>query len=212
MRSKSILPALLVAIILILSVAERASAIYDPDQGRWLSRDPIGENGGLNLYGYVLNQPIRFVDPLGLDVCVVVGGPVDDNPLGHAALATSGKGIFSFGTAHKDGTPLGDYLRDQTKQRDQWVYRIPSSPEEDQKMIDGFKRIRNQGYSIPKNRTCSSAVSQGLKDIGVFHGTTPSPGQLNQWFLLNLFHRQGVQSYYLPRGSSNIPNPPLPGF
>ena len=39
---------------------------YDPDLGRWLNRDPIGEKGGLNLYVYVLNNPPGYVDPLGL--------------------------------------------------------------------------------------------------------------------------------------------------
>jgi RHS repeat-associated protein len=39
---------------------------YDPATGRWLSRDPIGEEGGINLYGYVLNDPINRFDPLGL--------------------------------------------------------------------------------------------------------------------------------------------------
>ena len=32
----------------------------------WLSRDPIGENGGLNLYAYVGNEPVGLTDPLGL--------------------------------------------------------------------------------------------------------------------------------------------------
>ena len=32
----------------------------------WLSRDPIAENGGLNLYAYVLNNPINYWDPDGL--------------------------------------------------------------------------------------------------------------------------------------------------
>lgn len=40
---------------------------YDPQVGRWLSRDPIGENGGLNLYGYCGNNPLIFTDPYGLD-------------------------------------------------------------------------------------------------------------------------------------------------
>jgi RHS repeat-associated protein len=39
---------------------------YDPDTGRWLSRDPIAEEGGLNLYGYVGNDPGNLWDPLGL--------------------------------------------------------------------------------------------------------------------------------------------------
>ena len=40
---------------------------YDSTIGRWLSRDPIGEAGGLNLFGYVENGPADRVDELGLD-------------------------------------------------------------------------------------------------------------------------------------------------
>jgi RHS repeat-associated protein len=39
---------------------------YDPELGRWISEDPLGEEGGLNLYGYVGNNPLMGVDPLGL--------------------------------------------------------------------------------------------------------------------------------------------------
>ncbi|MCL7930419.1 RHS repeat-associated core domain-containing protein [Halomonas sp. ATCHA] len=38
---------------------------YDPQQGRYINQDPIGLNGGTNLYGYVTN-PTGMVDPLGL--------------------------------------------------------------------------------------------------------------------------------------------------
>ncbi|MGP9631280.1 RHS repeat-associated core domain-containing protein, partial [Halomonas sp. AOP42-C1-46] len=38
---------------------------YDPQQGRYISQDPIGLNGGTNFYGYVTN-PTGMVDPLGL--------------------------------------------------------------------------------------------------------------------------------------------------
>jgi RHS repeat-associated protein len=39
---------------------------YDPVTGRWMSRDPIAERGGVNLYGFVGNDAIRRVDLLGL--------------------------------------------------------------------------------------------------------------------------------------------------
>jgi RHS repeat-associated protein len=39
---------------------------YDPATQRWLNRDPIGEAGGVNLYGYVGNNPIDLIDPFGL--------------------------------------------------------------------------------------------------------------------------------------------------
>ncbi len=40
---------------------------YDPDTGRWTAKDPIGFWGGdVDLYGYVTNNPIKFIDPRGL--------------------------------------------------------------------------------------------------------------------------------------------------
>jgi RHS repeat-associated protein len=41
---------------------------YDPETGRWQSRDPIEEEGGVNLYGFVLNTGVNFIDHLGLEL------------------------------------------------------------------------------------------------------------------------------------------------
>jgi RHS repeat-associated protein len=41
---------------------------YDPEVGRWLSRDPILFRGGdTNLFGYVANDPVNWTDSSGLD-------------------------------------------------------------------------------------------------------------------------------------------------
>lgn len=40
---------------------------YDPETGRWITKDPAGFAGGdTNLYGYVVNDPVNAFDPLGL--------------------------------------------------------------------------------------------------------------------------------------------------
>jgi len=38
---------------------------YDAETGRWLSKDPIGINGGLNQYVFCGNNPVMFLDPEG---------------------------------------------------------------------------------------------------------------------------------------------------
>ena len=39
---------------------------YDPTTGRWLSKDPIGLSGGLNLYAFCGNNSLNMRDPMGL--------------------------------------------------------------------------------------------------------------------------------------------------
>jgi hypothetical protein len=53
-------------LILIITFSSLAHGFYDPGQGRWLSRDPIAEQGGVNLYGFVGNDGINRQDKLGL--------------------------------------------------------------------------------------------------------------------------------------------------
>lgn len=46
---------------------------YSPTLGRFMSRDPLGMRGGVNLYEYAGNNPLGFYDPIGLGQ-IVAGG------------------------------------------------------------------------------------------------------------------------------------------
>jgi hypothetical protein len=51
--------------LLFAALATNAFAYYSPEQGRWLNRDPIGEQGGLNVHAFVANSPPNQIDVLG---------------------------------------------------------------------------------------------------------------------------------------------------
>ena len=66
---------------------------YNPYLGGWVSRDPIGEYGGINLYGYIGNDPIYRRDYLGLSPTgVLYGGAIGGFIGGLGALVLGGAG------------------------------------------------------------------------------------------------------------------------
>ncbi len=69
---------------------------YDPKTGRWPSMDPIEEEGGVNLYGFVGNDGVNRWDYLGLDwngaAVGAIGGAWTGFKAGAAAGAVWGAG------------------------------------------------------------------------------------------------------------------------
>ncbi len=47
---------------------------YDPQSGRFLTRDPLGYDGGINLYSYTANNPVNWLDPSGHGIMAGLGG------------------------------------------------------------------------------------------------------------------------------------------
>jgi len=88
---------------------------YDPAIGRWTAKDPIDFSGGINLYAYVGNNPVNWIDPWGLfKYSPTAGDPVDDTTKtatecfetcsGLEITVTAGKeGGHSKGSAHETG-------------------------------------------------------------------------------------------------------------
>ncbi|MFN9027980.1 MAG: RHS repeat-associated core domain-containing protein, partial [Akkermansiaceae bacterium] len=87
---------------------------YDADTGRWLSADPIGEAGGLNLYGYVGNDPTNYWDPLGLETVGGSGCSYRSDPFGHGTKA--------------DGTPVDPHIDRITKTGVKYRYDQDGTP------------------------------------------------------------------------------------
>lgn len=74
---------------------------YEPHSARYMSKDPIGLNGGMNTSAYV-SDPTQWVDPMGL-----------------AGMWTNGKGQFADYKKGSDWYPLDSHARVQQAQSNQ---------------------------------------------------------------------------------------------
>ena len=85
-------------LLALLSSSHMASAYYDPGVQRWVNRDPLEETGGINLYRFVLNQPLSQIDPFGeTDIpawCPFVGGGRVCNDSDHDIIVMTGNGDY----------------------------------------------------------------------------------------------------------------------
>ena len=80
---------------------------YDAETGCWLSKDPIGLSGGMNVYAFCGNKPVNSTDPSGLAFWVRFGGFFQ--MIGGAAEAAAGA-IFAAVTSETGFGAVGGCL------------------------------------------------------------------------------------------------------
>ena len=162
---------------------------YDAITGRWTNKDPIRFAGGdSNLYGYVLQDPVNFIDPLGLYTAVIhVSGAI---PHSAVYIDSNGRKPFLYDPAGSyqptNGEPRGsgdffeggkmslsDYIKYHTENGDTVsIYPIPTTASQERDIIE---RAIEQGGAGPFG--CAGAVSGALGGVcGV--ESSAWPGQL----------------------------------
>jgi len=161
--------------------------------GGFIQEDPIEFGGGSNFYAYVKNNPLKYVDPIGLKTIVIVGSsPVWWQP-GHAGLYIirdggildynhkiaiyDPQGGFSYGKGGADEGGrsrvfLGDDLKMikayQAYQRmpEGWKFEaflFDTTPEEEKAMLDAAMEQEDWGFSCTNNTSGALATAKRFK-------------------------------------------------
>ena len=110
-----ILRALLAATVFCVG-ANVAQAFYDPGTQRWVNRDPIGEEGGVNMYEFTKNSPPGGIDMLGLTLYKCTRGSIASSSSSTSGSGTSGGSSSgsSGGKSTSHALPQHVYLWDDT--------------------------------------------------------------------------------------------------
>ena len=134
----------------------------DAAPSQWISRDPIAEEGGLNLYGYALNNPVSWTDPLGLEV--PAPDSVDANPSAVVEIVNTEAATTGDTTASQYVSPK-EWARDQAKKALDYFKNKAQNCEQGQHG-DPYKKAGNYLRQKANEKGLLPEVKQALQKLG----------------------------------------------
>ncbi len=161
---------------------------YDPVTGRWPSRDPIEERGGVNLYGFVGNDGVNWLDYFGL----FTGGYRDPDDAARAALKISLQNTRN----HKDHNEYGGLICSQNCTEfgytDPEDIGSPTGGTIKGKCPEGWKRkaTYHTHPTFSKDLTFSeddvfALAFDGISYLGVADAINPQDNPINKAYKIN---------------------------
>jgi len=129
---------------------------YLPKLGRWASKDPIEEEGGLNLYRFVANAPTTLIDAFGLQAAG--RGATCGIKVKRSAICTlSPKTACDFGHEWIEGGGTWDYPKDYADDPcHAWDRAHP--------VWEWNAHVRLLGGSLPDGTSCAKASCAQIKN------------------------------------------------
>jgi len=190
------------------------SRSYSLELGRWINRDPIGENGGENIHAHTANRPVGMVDILGRsplcpsgDTANMNGVPyqilTDGTAIRQHTVASTGSKYWQTVPSHQQLTGNAALARTTIQGRNNLANRIvipnPPKPEgsvEPPPVPDsagaaaGFADVMKRAYTHPLSaarRQYLSAVKQCRKQVP-WKGTIGGRSNLENWCCVIRMH------------------------
>jgi RHS repeat-associated protein len=160
---------------------------YNPQTGRYITPDPIGLEGGINLFVHVAGNPLRWIDPWGLRTEVIITG---GTWYGHAALRinntvySAGRydptSVYSYGLKGANILTVwnyNDYIRYyQNDGRSSTGYVLSLTPAQEEALRAYYDRLlkeasrTKEGYKLKNDykffsENCATTVAGALQDV-----------------------------------------------